>query len=119
MHFDAKLEHISPKGMAENGAIQFEIKAAVNLKKNKFIRAGYSANADIVLERRNKVMTIPESLIQFEGTRTFIEIETTPQKFIKRYIKTGLSDGLNIEVVSGLKMKEKIKTIEPLVDKPA
>jgi HlyD family secretion protein len=117
--FDAKLEHISPKGVAENGAIQFEIKAAVNLKKNNFIRAGYSANADIVLERRDKVMTIPESLIQFEGAKTFIEIETTPQKFIKRYIKTGLSDGLNIEVVSGLKMKEKIKTIEPLVEKPA
>jgi HlyD family secretion protein len=66
--FDAKLEHISPKGVAENGAIQFEIKAAVHLKKSSFIRAGYSANADIVLERRDKVVAIPESLVQFEGT---------------------------------------------------
>ena len=117
--FDARLEHISPKGMPENGAIQFEIKAAVNLKKNRFIRAGYSANADIVLERRDKVMTIPESLVQFEGTKTYVEVETAPQKFIKRYIKTGLSDGLNIEVLSGLKMKEKLKTIEPQTEKPA
>jgi len=117
--FDAKLEHISPKGVAENGAIQFEIKAAVHLKKNSFIRAGYSANADIVLERRNKVMSIPESLVQFEGTKTFVEVETAPQKFTKRYIKTGLSDGLNIEVVNGLKIKDKIKTTDAPSDKAA
>ena len=117
--FDAKLEHISPKGVAENGAIQFEIKAAVHLKKSKFIRAGYSANADIVLEHRDKVMAIPESLVQFEGTKTFVEIETTPQKFVKHYIKTGLSDGLNIEIVSGLGLKDKIKTITQEGDKGA
>jgi HlyD family secretion protein len=64
-------------------------------------------------------MTIPESLVQFEGTKTYVEVETSPQKFIKRYIKTGLSDGLNIEVLSGLKMKEKLKTIEPQTEKPA
>ena len=117
LKFDAALEHISPKGVTENGAIQFEIKAAVKLKKNSFIRAGYSANADIVLERRDKVMTIPESMVQFEGQKTYVEIETTPQKFVKRYIKTGLSDGLNIEVLSGLKMKEKIKSVEPQAPK--
>ena len=117
--FDAKLEHISPKGVAENGAIQFEIKAAVHLKKSSFIRAGYSANADIVLERRDKVMSIPESLVQFEGTKTYVEVETTSQKFIKRYIKTGLSDGLNIEILSGLRIKDKIKTVEPAGDKSA
>ncbi len=115
LKFDASLEHISPKGVTENGAIQFEIKAAVKLKKNSFIRAGYSANADIVLDKRNKVMTIPESMIQFEGQKTYVEIETAPQKFTKRYIKTGLSDGLNIEVLSGLKIKDKVKSIEPQV----
>ncbi len=119
LKFDAKLEHISPKGVAENGAIQFEIKAAVNLKKNSFIRAGYSANADIVLDRRDKVMSIPESLVQFEGMKPFVEVETTAQKFVKRYIKTGLSDGLNIEVLSGLKIKDKIKTIEAEGDNSA
>ena len=117
LKFDAALEHISPKGVTENGAIQFEIKAAVKLKKSSFIRAGYSANADIVLERRDKVMAIPESMVQFEGQKTYVEIETTPQKFTKRYIKTGISDGLNIEVLSGLKVKEKIKSIEPVAPK--
>ena len=91
----------------------------LHLKKNSFIRAGYSANADIVLERHNKVLAIPESLVQFEGTKTFVEVETTPQKFTKKYIKTGLSDGLNIEVLSGLKIKDKIKTIAPEGDKGA
>lgn len=109
--FDAELEYIAPKGKEENGAIQFEIKADVKLKKNSFIRAGYSANADIVLDRKDSVMVIPESLIQFEkeGDSAYVEIETQPQVFEKRYIKTGLSDGVNIEVKEGVGIKDKIK----------
>jgi HlyD family secretion protein len=109
--FDASLEYIAPKGKEENGAIQFEIKAKVNLKKDDFIRAGYSANADIVLDRRDSVMVIPESLIQFtkNGDSSYVEIEKTPQVFDKKYIKTGLSDGVNIEIKEGLKKDDKIK----------
>jgi HlyD family secretion protein len=107
--FDATLEHISPKGIEENGAIQFEIKANVNLKQDEFIRAGYSANAKVVLDRTDSVMAIPESLLQFEGDSSFVEIETAPQQFEKRYIKTGLSDGINVEVKSGLSAEDKIK----------
>jgi HlyD family secretion protein len=109
--FDAELEYISPKGKEENGAIQFEIKADVKLKKEAFIRAGYSANADIVLERKDSVMVIPESLIKFEkeGDSAYVEIEIQPQVFEKRYIKTGLSDGVNIEVKEGLEIKDKLK----------
>jgi len=109
--FDAELEYISPKGKEENGAIQFEIKADVKLKKDAFIRAGYSANADIVLERKDSVMVIPESLIKFEkeGDSAYVEIEIQPQVFEKRYIKTGLSDGVNIEVKEGLEIKDKLK----------
>jgi HlyD family secretion protein len=109
--FDAELEYIAPKGKEENGAIQFEIKADVKLKENSFIRAGYSANADIVLDRKDSVMVIPESLIQFEkeGDSAYVEIETQPQVFEKRYIKTGLSDGVNIEVKEGVGIKDKIK----------
>ncbi len=108
--FDAELEYIAPKGKEENGAIQFEIRAALRLKKDQFIRAGYSANADIVLERRDSVLAINESLLQFEGTdSTFVEVEVAPQVFEKKYIKTGLSDGINIEVVSGLGKEAKIK----------
>ena len=108
--FSALLEHISPKGVEENGAIQFKIKAAVSLKDSSFVRAGYSANADIVLDRVDSVMVIQESLLIFENDSTYVEVETEPQVFEKRYIETGLSDGINIEVISGLSMEDKIKS---------
>lgn len=111
--FDAVLEFIAPKGMEENGAIQFEIKANVQLKEDQFIRAGYSANADIVLEKTTKpVLAIQEGLIEFEGDTTYVEVEVGPQQFEKRIIKTGLSDGINIEVKEGLKKDDKIKVKE-------
>ena len=103
--FDAVLEYISPKGKEENGAIQFEIKAKVNLKKDFFIRSGYSANADIVLDRRDSVLSIEEGLLQYKGDSTFVEVESKPMQFQKRFIKTGLSDGINIEVLKGLTKK--------------
>jgi HlyD family secretion protein len=107
--FSAVLEHISPKGVEENGAIQFEIKANVELKKDEFIRAGYSANAKVVLDRTDSVIAIPESILQFDGDSSYVEVEIAPQQYEKRYIKTGLSDGINVEVKSGLAMEDKIK----------
>jgi len=107
--FDAVLEYISPKGEKENGAIQFEIKAAVKLVDTLFIRAGYSANADIVLAKRDSVLAISESLVSFEDEKTYVEVETSEQKFEKREIKTGLSDGINIEILSGISSDEKLK----------
>lgn len=107
--FDATLKYISPKGVLENGAVQFEIKADVDLKTDQFIRAGYSANADIVLQRANQVMAINESLLQFEEDSTYVEIEVGPQQYEKRFIQTGLSDGIRIEVISGLSQEDKIK----------
>lgn len=107
--FKAILERISPKGVEENGAIQFEIRADVRLLENQFIRAGYSANADIVLERRDQVLAINESLLKFDGDTTYVEVETSPQTYEKRVVKTGLSDGLVIEVLEGLNESDKIK----------
>ncbi len=107
--FEALLEHISPKGVEVNGAVQFEIKADVQLKDDQFIRSGYSANANIVLDKADSVLAISESLLQFENDTVFVEIETSPQVFEKRYIKTGLSDGINIEVIEGLSKDDKIK----------
>ena len=107
--FDATLEHISPKGVEINGAVQFEIKADVNLREDQFIRAGYSANADIVLDRADSVLTISESVLKFEEDTTYVEIEVAPQEFEKRIVETGLSDGINIQVVSGLDEEDKIK----------
>ncbi len=107
--FKADLEYISPKGLNENGAIQFIIKAKVNNSSigNSFLRAGYSANADIILAKKDKVLAIPESVLQFESDKTFVEISLTG-KTEKRYIKTGISDAIFIEVSEGLKKGDKI-----------
>jgi HlyD family secretion protein len=107
--FHATLKYISPKGVLENGAVQFEIKADVKLKENQFIRAGYSANADIVLDHKDQILAIKEALLLFQGDSAYVEIETSPQKFEKRFIKTGLSDGINIQILSGLSAGDKIK----------
>ncbi|MCW0484416.1 efflux RND transporter periplasmic adaptor subunit [Gaoshiqia sediminis] len=109
--FEAILEYISPKGVEENGAIQFEIKADVSLKDNQFIRAGYSANANIVLERKDSVMVIPEGMLKFENDSAYVEVLTNEVESIyeKRKVKTGLSDGINIEIVEGLAKEDKVK----------
>jgi HlyD family secretion protein len=110
--FEAKLTYLSPKGVEENGAIQFEIKANVNLKEGQFIRAGYSANANIVLEKKDSVMVIPEGFLNFENDSSFVEINTGTEEepnFEKRFVHTGLSDGINIEITEGLSLKDKVK----------
>jgi HlyD family secretion protein len=107
--FKATLEYIAPKGLIENGAIQFLIRASINKQKSSFLRAGYSANADIILAKKDKVMAIPESVLQFEKEKPFVEVEVAPQQFEKRPVKTGLSDGINIEILEGLKKTDKIK----------
>ncbi len=107
--FDAVLKYIAPKGKTENGAIQFEIRADVLLKEDQFIRSGYSANANIVLSRRDSVLTIPEGLLKFENDSAFVEIEKSEQQFERRNVKTGLSDGINIEILEGLTLNDKLK----------
>ncbi len=110
--FKAKLTYLSPKGEEENGAIQFKIKADVNLKEGQFIRAGYSANANIVLERKDSVMVIPEGLLQFEDDSSFVEVNIgtlEEPNYEKRFVTTGLSDGINIEITDGLKPEDKVK----------
>ena len=109
--FTANLEHISPKGIEENGAIQFKIKAQVELQEGLFIRSGYSANADIVLERKDSVIAIPEALLVFDkaSDSIFVEVETSPQVFERKKVELGLSDGINVEIVSGLDTTDQIK----------
>lgn len=112
--FKAILEYISPKGVDKDGAIKFDIRAQIQLGEKDYIRAGYSANADIVLEKKNKILSIKESMLQFEkdakgNEKVYIEVEKQPQVFEKKYIKTGISDGINIEVLSGVDKNMKIK----------
>ncbi|GMU65409.1 MAG: RND transporter MFP subunit [Acidobacteriota bacterium] len=105
----AELEHIAPKGIEEEGAIQFEIRAAVEPQADVFLRANYSANADIVLDKREQVLAIDEGLLQFDGEQAYVEVETAPQQFERRDVETGLSDGIQIEIVSGISETDKIK----------
>jgi len=110
--FDAVLEYVSPKGIERSGAIQFEVKAAVTIPQNTFIRAGYSANAEIVLKEAENVLTIPESTVEFSGDSAFVQMvtqEAPKQEFERHHIKTGLSDGIKIEVTEGLAEADKIR----------
>ena len=112
LSFDAKLEYISPKGVEENGANQFEIKAAMSVCDTITIRSGYSANAEIVLQKAQNVLTIPENTLTFNGDSTFVYVLTDSipsQQFERREIKTGISDGIKIEVTSGLSTSDIVR----------
>ena len=115
---DATREYIAPKAVEENGANLFEIKAAIQLPADVKIRAGYSANAEIVLERATKTICVPEASLEFVGDSTFVYVLTdsnsSTQHFQRRPITTGTSDGINIEVKKGLKVGERVRGIERL-----
>ena len=119
LKFDASLEYISPKAVESNGANQFEIKAAVKLSEGGKIRSGYSANAEIVLARADKVLTIPESAIEFSGDSTFVYIvkgDGKEKTYERTQVTTGLSDGVNIEIKKGLTAKDKVRGPEVIAD---
>lgn len=108
--FDAKLTFIAPKGKEDQGAIQFDIKAAVELQEDQFIRAGYSANANIIIEQVKNVMAINEGLLQFDDKGSYVEISRNgKQIFEKVYVETGLSDGINVQILSGIDSTSQIK----------
>ena len=119
LKFDASLEYISPKAVESNGANQFEIKAAVKLSEGGKIRSGYSANAEIVLARADKVLSIPESAIEFRGDSTFVYVikgEGKDKTYNRTYVETGLSDGVNIEIKKGITAKDKVRGPEIISD---
>ena len=119
LHFDAALEYISPKAVESNGANQFEIKAAVKLSEDSKIRAGYSANAEIVLAKADKVLSVPESAIEFSGDSTFVYVvkgEGKAKTYERTQVVTGLSDGVNIEIKKGITQKDKVRGPEVIAD---
>lgn len=107
----ATIEYIAPKSVEENGGNTFEIKAAIAVNDSLQLRAGYSANAAVTLQRVQDVLMVPESVVEWVGDSTFVYILTAdnPQTFDRRPIVTGLSDGLNIEVKSGLEADAKLR----------
>ena len=108
--WDAELEYIAPKGVEESGAIQFEIRAAVKVKEGMTLRAGYSANADIVLERRDSVLAVPESIVEFSagGDSAWVQVKKG-KGWERTWVRTGLSDGIHIEVLDGIGPDSELK----------
>lgn len=111
---NATLEYVSPKALEDNGVIVFEVKAAVQIPDSVFVRAGYSANASVVIQSREGVLTLPESTVEFEGDKTYVHVLTSAeganeQTFDKREVKIGLSDGIDIEVSEGVTSEDKVR----------
>tara|TARA_B110000858_G_C17787171_1_gene467827 strand:- start:1237 stop:2376 length:1140 start_codon:yes stop_codon:yes gene_type:complete len=109
--FQARLKFVAPKGTEAGGAVQFKIEADLTLDESSFIRAGYSANGSLVVDNRQDIMVIAEALLQFDRrtSEPYVEVETSSQNFERRDITVGLSDGIKVEILTGLEMTDKIK----------
>jgi HlyD family secretion protein len=108
---NAKLKFIAPKGLEETGAVQFKIEGDVEVDTTFMIRAGYSANASLVLEKKDSVMVIPEALLQFdkETDKPYVEVSLGDQKFERKDVEIGISDGVNVEIISGITKEDEVK----------
>jgi len=120
LKFDAILDYIAPKGVAENGAIQFEIKGSLKNIDSTFIRAGLSANASIILDRVDNVLAIKEALVQYDPKtkKPFVEVAVGDQKFERRNVELGLSNGIFVEVKNGISKTDEIKVWNQLQGLP-
>lgn len=121
--FDARLKFVAPKGTEEGGAVQFKIEAELTLDDDTFVRAGYSANGALVVNSKTDIMVIPEAVLQFDRRtqQPYVEIEISDQNFERRELETGLSDGIKVEVLSGVEITDNIKIwnkTEPLKIEP-
>ncbi|MDA0380354.1 MAG: efflux RND transporter periplasmic adaptor subunit [Bacteroidetes bacterium] len=109
--FDARLRFIAPKGLEESGAVKFKIEGEVTVEDDFVIRAGYSANASLILDRKENILVLPEALLQFDKVtdEPYVELEIGEQEFERRDIKIGISDGINVEILEGLTETDKVK----------
>jgi len=109
--FPAVLTFVAPKGVEENGAVQFTIKADVTIEASTKIRAGYSANAEIEIESKDSVLVIKEALLQFNRIteKPFVELRGEDGTFSKKNVTIGLSDGINVEIIDGVEEEDQIK----------
>lgn len=117
VELDAVLEYVSPKAAEENGVILFEVKAAVKIPQDLFVRAGYSANASIEILNREGILSLPESTVEFEGDKAYVQVLTSAegaeeQTFEKREVKTGLSDGIDIEITEGITTEDRVRSTQ-------
>ena len=117
VELDALLEYVSPKATEDNGVVLFEVKAAVTVPDEVFVRAGYSANASVMIESREGVLTLPESTVEFENGKSYVHVLTSAegaeeQTFDKREVQIGLSDGINIEIKEGVTAGDNIRGVK-------
>lgn len=117
--FDAELKFIAPKGVEEEGAVQFKIEGDLVVNDSTYVRAGYSANASIVLEEKKDVLALKEALLQFdkETEKPYVEVETGENEFERKELELGVSDGIDVEIVSGLDEGDKVKVWNKLEKK--
>ena len=109
--FDAKLTFVAPKGIELGGAVQFKIKADVEIPESINVRAGYSANAIMSIGQKENILCINESLLQFNRItdKPFVEIQNENGSFITKEVEVGISDGINVEIIKGVKENDNIK----------
>ncbi|MFT7407817.1 MAG: HlyD family secretion protein, partial [Flavobacteriaceae bacterium] len=109
--FEARLKFIAPKGVEEAGTVQFKIEGDVKVEDDFLIRAGYSANASLILEKKTDILVMLEALLQFDRDtdKPYVEVSVGDQEFERRDVEIGISDGINVEVLSGVTEADKIK----------
>ncbi|MEZ4979195.1 MAG: efflux RND transporter periplasmic adaptor subunit [Chitinophagales bacterium] len=111
IEIDGELSFIAPKGIEEEGTVKFSIQASITIPENTNLRAGYSANAEIIIEKRENVWSINEGNLIFEGDSSFVEVQIADNVYEKKYVKTGLSDGLFVEILEGIDSTANIKVL--------
>ena len=114
VELDAELEYVAPKATEDNGVIMFEVKAAVSIPEGIFVRAGYSANASVMIENREGVLTLPESTVEFDDGKSYVQVLTSPegseeQTFERREVGVGLSDGIDMEITEGVGENDRVR----------
>ena len=116
--FNAKLIFVAPKGIEQGGAVQFKIKADVTIPQSVNVRAGYSANAIMSIGQKENILCINESLLQFNRItdKPFVEILKEDGTFDIREVEVGISDGINVEILKGIKEEDKIKVWNSIED---
>lgn len=111
--FTGTLEYIAPKGADKQGTIEFEVRARVQLKPGVFVRANFSANADIILDERQQVLAVNEGWVAFERGKSYVQIEAAPGQLERREVELGLSDGIWSEVIGGIDDRTRLKIPSP------
>ena len=116
--FKAKLTFVAPKGIEQAGAVQFVIKADVNIPQNINVRAGYSANAIMETGNKDNILCIKESLLQFNRLtdKPFVEIKQQDGTYKIKNVKIGISDGINVEILDGVTENDEIKVWNIVTD---